>query len=196
MRRYGLITIIATVTGLVALSTPAAQAQGTGGEQPPAGMVSSAPASGTPHLKPTDDNPPSRSASSCSAATRCTPWALSRTSRGQHDLHPPQHLQLQRDQAVHGDELGARCGRHDGTTSDVSDTLNTIAFVNGNCADAYIGGKFTSVNGTTVAEHRRDRHHHRQRGHRVRQQGSGRGADPGRRGKSPAGRRQFHRHQR
>ena len=38
-----------------------------------------------------------------------------------------------------------------GTTSDVSDTLNTIAFVNGNCADAYIGGKFTSVNGTTVA---------------------------------------------
>jgi hypothetical protein len=37
-----------------------------------------------------------------------------------------------------------------GTTSDASDALNTIAFVNGNCADAYIGGKFTSVNGTTV----------------------------------------------
>jgi hypothetical protein len=35
-----------------------------------------------------------------------------------------------------------------GTTSDASDTLNTIGFVNGNCADAYIGGKFTSVNGT------------------------------------------------
>jgi hypothetical protein len=33
-----------------------------------------------------------------------------------------------------------------GTTSDVSDTLNTIALVNGNCQDAYIGGKFTSVN--------------------------------------------------
>ena len=33
-----------------------------------------------------------------------------------------------------------------GTTSNVSDTLNTIAFVNGNCQDAYIGGKFTSVN--------------------------------------------------
>ena len=37
-----------------------------------------------------------------------------------------------------------------GTTSNASDTLNTIAFINGNCADAYIGGKFTSVNGTTV----------------------------------------------
>jgi hypothetical protein len=37
-----------------------------------------------------------------------------------------------------------------GTTSDPSDTLNTIGFGNGNCADAYIGGKFTSVNGTTV----------------------------------------------
>ena len=37
-----------------------------------------------------------------------------------------------------------------GTTSDPSNTLNTIGFVNSNCADAYIGGKFTSVNGTAV----------------------------------------------
>ena len=29
--------------------------------------------------------------------------------------------------------------------------VNSIAFSNGNCADAYIGGQFTSVNGTTVA---------------------------------------------
>ena len=38
----------------------------------------------------------------------------------------------------------------EGTTSDASDAVNTIAFVNGNCADAYIGGKFTSINGTAV----------------------------------------------
>lgn len=37
-----------------------------------------------------------------------------------------------------------------GTTSNASDTLNTIAFVGGNCADAYIGGHFSSVNGTAV----------------------------------------------
>jgi hypothetical protein len=37
-----------------------------------------------------------------------------------------------------------------GTTSNASDTLNTIAFVGGNYADAYIGGHFSSVNGTAV----------------------------------------------
>ena len=38
----------------------------------------------------------------------------------------------------------------EGTTSGSSDAINSIAFVNGNCADAYSGGKFTSINGTTV----------------------------------------------
>jgi len=33
----------------------------------------------------------------------------------------------------------------------VNGEVNSIAFSNGNCADAYIGGKFTSVNGATVA---------------------------------------------
>jgi hypothetical protein len=34
---------------------------------------------------------------------------------------------------------------------DVNGTVNSIAFSGGNCADAYIGGQFTSVSGTTVA---------------------------------------------
>ncbi len=33
----------------------------------------------------------------------------------------------------------------------VNGEVNSIAFSSGNCADAYIGGQFTSVNGTTVA---------------------------------------------
>jgi hypothetical protein len=33
----------------------------------------------------------------------------------------------------------------------VNGTVNSIAFSGGNCADAYIGGQFTSVNGTTAA---------------------------------------------
>jgi len=33
---------------------------------------------------------------------------------------------------------------------DVNGEVNSIAFSNGNCADAYIGGQFTSVNGTKV----------------------------------------------
>jgi hypothetical protein len=42
--------------GLMALAVPAASA-GTGGEQPPSGVVSSTPPANTPHLKATDDNP-------------------------------------------------------------------------------------------------------------------------------------------
>jgi len=34
---------------------------------------------------------------------------------------------------------------------DVNGEVNSIAFNGGNCSDAYIGGQFTSVNGTTVA---------------------------------------------
>jgi hypothetical protein len=37
-----------------------------------------------------------------------------------------------------------------GTTNSGSDVVNTIAFANGDCSHAYIGGKFTSVNGTVV----------------------------------------------
>ena len=32
----------------------------------------------------------------------------------------------------------------------VNGIVNSIAFNGSNCADAYIGGKFTTVNGTTV----------------------------------------------
>ena len=34
--------------------------------------------------------------------------------------------------------------------NDGADAINSIAFAGGNCADAYIGGHFTSVNGTSV----------------------------------------------
>ena len=42
---------------------------------------------------------------------------------------------------VHGDVLGPERQRR---------SVNTIAFNGSNCADAYIGGQFTSVNGTAV----------------------------------------------
>jgi hypothetical protein len=35
---------------------------------------------------------------------------------------------------------------------DVNGVVNSITFNSGNCADAYIGGKFSSVNGTTVKD--------------------------------------------
>ena len=41
---------------LLAFGVPAAQAQGVGGEQPPAGVVSATPAKGTPQLNPSDNS--------------------------------------------------------------------------------------------------------------------------------------------
>ena len=37
-----------------------------------------------------------------------------------------------------------------GWAPDVNGTVNSIAFIGGNCADAYLGGKFTSISGTAV----------------------------------------------
>ena len=48
--RKCLIAAAAAGTLVIAVGVPAAQA-GTGGEQPPSGVVSSVPASNTPHLK-------------------------------------------------------------------------------------------------------------------------------------------------
>ena len=51
-----------------------------------------------------------------------------------------QRLQLQRDRPVHVTSWAPN----------VNGIVNSIAFNGTNCADAYIGGKFTAVNGTTV----------------------------------------------
>ena len=64
--------------------------------------------------------------------------------------------------------------------------------MNGNCAHAYIGGKFTSINGTAVQNVAEI---DTTTGNVVAGFGtkaSGAGADHGRRGQSPAGRRQLH----
>jgi hypothetical protein len=39
-----------------------------------------------------------------------------------------------------------------GSSTNSSGVVNTIAFSGGNCADAYIGGDFTSINGTKVTD--------------------------------------------
>jgi len=136
---------------LLPLAATAAQAQGTGGELPPAGVVSAVPVSNTPHLKTTEDDPTEqiRQLVQCggtmyavgtfttiiresSTYTRYNIFSFSATAPYTVTSWAP-------------DVVGTY-----GTTSDTSATLNTIGFANGNCQDAYIGGKFTSVNGTTV----------------------------------------------
>jgi hypothetical protein len=149
VRRY--FITVAAVAVLAGISVPvAAQAQGTGGEQPPAGVVSSTPAYNTPHLKATES--PTQQ---IRQLVQCgnTMYAV-----GSFDTIIRQSTTYTRNNIFSFSATAPYTvtswapnvvGTY-GTTSDVSDTLNTIAFVNGNCADAYIGGKFTSVNGTTV----------------------------------------------
>ena len=148
VRKY--FIIVATAVGLLAFGIPAAQA-GTGGEQPPSGLVSATPVSSTPHLKATEDNPTEQ----IRQIVQCgnTMYAVGTFTTIIRESHIYTRYNVFSFSATSPytvtDWAPDVVGTY-GTTSDVSDTLNTIAFVNGNCADAYIGGKFTSVNGTTV----------------------------------------------
>jgi hypothetical protein len=122
-----------------------------GGEQPPAGVVSATPANNTPHLKATDDNPTEqiRQLVQCGgtmyAVGTFTSILKGSTTYTRNNIFSFSATAPYTVTSWAPDVVGTY-----GTTSDTSATLNTIAFANGNCQDAYIGGKFTSVNGTTV----------------------------------------------
>jgi hypothetical protein len=122
-----------------------------GGEQPPAGVVSATPAKGTPELNPSDHSPPQqiRQIVQCGNTMYAVGsfWDIlqggttyTRNNILSFSATPPYALTSWAPDVV---------GTY-GDSSDPSDTLNTIGFVGGNCADAYIGGKFTSVNGMAV----------------------------------------------
>jgi hypothetical protein len=149
LRRY-LITA-ATAAALLALGVPAAQAQGTGGEQPPGGVVSATPASNTPHLKATDGNPIQqiRQLVQC-GGTMYAVGTFTSIVKGSTTYTRNNIFSFSATAPYTVTSWAPNVVGSGGSTNDPSDTLNTIAFANGNCADAYIGGKFTSVNGTTV----------------------------------------------
>ena len=149
LRKY----LIAAIAGaaLLPLAATAAQAQGAGGELAPTGVVSAVPASNTPHLKATDDNPVEqiRQLVQCGgtmyAVGTFTSILKGSTTYTRNNIFSFKATAPYTVTSWAPDVVGTY-----GTTSDSSATLNTIAFVNGNCQDAYIGGKFTSVNGATV----------------------------------------------
>jgi len=149
LRKYFIAGVAAAA--LLPLAATAAQAQGVGGELPPAGVVSAVPASNTPHLKATDDNPTEqiRQLVQCGgtmyAVGTFTSILKGSTTYTRNNIFSFSATAPYTVTSWAPDVVGTY-----GTTSNNSATLNTIAFANGNCQDAYIGGKFTSVNGTTV----------------------------------------------
>jgi hypothetical protein len=152
VRNRFIMAAVATAAVALALGIPAvAQADGTGGEQPPSGVVSSTPASNTPHLKADDDNPTQqiRQLVQC-GNTMYAVGTFDTIVKGSATYARNNVFSFSATAPYTVTSWTPNVVGTYGTTNDVSNTVNTIAFANGNCADAYIGGKFTSINGTTV----------------------------------------------
>jgi hypothetical protein len=137
--RTYLVTLI-IAAGVFALGIPSAQAA-TGGEQPPAGVVSSTPASNTPHLKATADNPVQQ----IRQLVQCgnTMYAV-----GSFDTIVRGSTTYTRHNAFSFSALAPYTVSS--WAPNVNGKVNTIAFANGDCSHAYIGGSFTSVNAAAV----------------------------------------------
>ena len=113
--------------------------------------MSATPASNTPHLKATDDNPIQqiRQLVQC-GGTMYAVGTFTSIIKGSTTYTRNNIFSFSATAPYTVTSWAPNVVGSGGSTNDPSDTLNTIAFANGNCADAYIGGKFTSVNGTTV----------------------------------------------
>jgi hypothetical protein len=143
MRKY--LIALGTAAGLVVAGTTAVQAasaQGVGGVSPPAGVVSATPVTDTPHLKTTDDNPTQqiRQLVQCGS----TMYAV-----GSFTTIVRESSTYTRSDIVSFSATAPYTVTSLAPTVTGSD-INSIAFNGSNCADAYIGGVFTSVNGTSV----------------------------------------------
>ena len=148
MRRY-LVAAVMT-GGLLAVSIPAAQA-GTGGEQPPSGVVSATPVTNIPHLATTSSTTEQiRQIVQCGgtmyAVGSFTAIVKGSTSYPRTDIFSfsasaPYKVTPWAPNVVSSSTK---------VDNDGAAAVNSIAFNGGNCADAYIGGHFTSVNGTSV----------------------------------------------
>jgi hypothetical protein len=156
VRKY--VITVGTAAGLLALCATAAQAspqrtqaaQGTGGVTPPSGVVSATPATDTPHLKATADNPTQQ----IRQLVQCgkTMYAV-----GSFTTIVRQSSTYTRDNIVSFSATAPYTVTSwdpdvVGTSTNSSGDINSITFSGGNCADAYIGGDFTSVDGTSVKD--------------------------------------------
>jgi hypothetical protein len=136
--------LVPAVAGSLVLFTGAFAAAGTGGVSPPSGAVSAVPASSTPHLKTTADNPAQqiRQLVQCGgtmyAVGSFTEIVKGSTTYTRENIFSFSATAPYTVTSWAPDVAGG--------------IVNTIAFNGGSCADAYIGGQFTSVNGTAVKD--------------------------------------------
>ena len=149
MRKY--LIALGTAAGLVVAGTTAVQAasaQGVGGVSPPAGVVSATPATDTPHLKATADDPTQqiRQLVQCGS----TMYAVGSFTTIVRESTTYTRDNIFSFSATAPYTVTSWAPDVVGTSTNSSGDINSITFSGGNCADAYIGGDFTSVNGTSV----------------------------------------------
>ena len=149
MRKY-LIAVVPALA-LLAFSMPAAQA-GTGGEPTPAGVVSATPPTTLPHFPAsTPQIEEVRQIVQC-GQTMYAVGSFNTIVQGNTTYTRNNIFSFSANAPYTINSWAPNVVGTYGTQKNGSGVLNTIAFANGNCADAYIGGNFTKINGTTVSD--------------------------------------------
>jgi len=147
VRKY--IVVLSAAAASLAFGIPAAQA-GTGGEQPPAGVVQTTPPTNLPHLPAnTTQTQQIRELVQC-GNTMYAVGTFSSIKRGSTSYTRNNIFSFSATSPYTVNSWAPNVVGPYGTTQNGSDVVDTIAFVNGDCSHAYIGGKFGSINGTAV----------------------------------------------
>ncbi|MBV9871896.1 MAG: hypothetical protein JO214_14865 [Frankiaceae bacterium] len=124
---------------LVLSTAMIAAAGGAGSAAPPTGPVKSTPATGTPHLPTSNTTMQIRQLKQC-GSTMYAVGSFSSIIKGSTTY------------SRHGAFSFQAVSPYTVTNWDpnVNGTVDTIAFNNGNCSNAYLGGKFTQIGSTAV----------------------------------------------
>jgi hypothetical protein len=147
VRRF--LIAAAGAAGLLTLSIPAAQA-GTGGEHPPAGVVSATPVTTTPHLLTSTSSPQQiRQLVQC-GGTMYAVGTFTTIQKGSTTYSRSNIFSFSATAPYTVTSWAPNVVGSTSTGETGTNAINSIAFVNGDCNNAYIGGHFTSINGTSV----------------------------------------------
>src|SRR5262249_33097469 len=141
--------VLSSAAVAISVGVLAAQA-GTGGEAPPAGVVSPTPPTNLPHL-PANTSPVEqiRQLVQC-GGTMYAVGTFTAIRKGSSTFTRNNVVSFQATSPFTVTSWSPNVVGTYGTTGNSSNTVNTIAFVGGDCTKAYIGGHFSSVNGTAV----------------------------------------------
>ena len=149
MRKLIVAAGVSAVGGLLTLGMAPAQA-GTGGERPPAGVVSPTPASGTPRLASrSQPREQIRQLVKCGGVMYAV-GSFSSIKQGSRTYTRSNVFSFSASPPYTVTSWAPRVVGSTKTDQDGAAAINSIAFSGRKCGYAYIGGNFTRVNGTRV----------------------------------------------